>query len=254
MRDWLTSVGDGIGRLRRGLRRALPDVSLTRPAPVTVYLVHDGPGAEDYAILIDFHAFMAESQRGLFVRPVLSVWAGRRDFERHVFARRLRESFAAEFDRLYGVLAEEIVAERRAKAERGWFGLGTPALGAGLGVALGAGWLATLVLWLALSTGRAAWGEAGRIVRAALRLRSGEVRRAAELEARLAEKRAVVDAALREIGIRLHRELWEHAWAGQAPGPLTGIDRDAWPLPAEVRAHMRRREAPGALARAFGWW
>ena len=243
MRDWLSSVGDGIGRLGGGLRRALPDVSLTRPAPVTVYLVHNGPEAEDYAILIDFHAFMPRAS-GAFSCAPSSASGPAAGLRAPCLRPAPPRSFAAEFDRLYGALAEEIVAERRARAERGWFGLGAPELGAGLGAALGAGWLATLVLWLGLSTGRAAWGEAGRILRAALRLRSGEERRAADLEARVAEKRAVVDAALREIEIRLHPRTLGACLGGPGAGaPHRHRPRCLAPARGGARPHAPPRPA-----------
>lgn len=57
---------------------SMPEVSLTRDAEVTLYMVHHSGDAEDYTFLIDFTAFMAESQSGVFSRPV-DIMVVRRD-------------------------------------------------------------------------------------------------------------------------------------------------------------------------------
>ena len=53
---------------------------------------------------------------------------------------------------------------------------------------------------------------------------------------RIYRTRGKVDAALEALDVKLHPELYAHAWRGQTPGPDHGLDRDAWPLPPSVRA------------------
>lgn len=109
-------IGDLTERMGRGLGEIewlvpampeLPTLGLVREVEITVYLFHHSPDPEDYGFIFDFERFMAESQRGLFARPVLKVWAGRRDFARPAFARALRESFAVEFAHMQEALRDE---------------------------------------------------------------------------------------------------------------------------------------------------
>jgi len=47
--------------------------------------------------------------------------------------------------------------------------------------------------------------------------------------------------------VTIHPELYEHAWRDGYRGRISGLDRDAWPLPAFVRTHLDRGETAS-------WW
>ncbi|MEM6678668.1 MAG: hypothetical protein AAF675_12435 [Pseudomonadota bacterium] len=242
------AVGGTMSRAHDALpeRPALPDLGLWKKAPIPVYLLHRSGDPEDYFFVLDFEAFMAESRRGTFVRPVLEVWAGRDDFRRDHFARALREAFTREFAGLQQALIDEIDAERRPRRS-GLHGLLSLDLGLGAGMVAGLGLMQTLVLWLAVSAGSALIGELrGLLRRLTDRVKSPEERLTA-LQETIREKQAVIDEALAAMRIRLHPELWEHAFRGRVGGPLRHVEQDAWPLPPYVRAHMEDGESSS-------WW
>ncbi|MEO0914865.1 MAG: hypothetical protein AAFY59_18105, partial [Pseudomonadota bacterium] len=179
-------------------------------------------------------AFERDAKAGLFTRPVLKIWAGRSDFRRAGFARQFREVFAAEFGAM----------RAKARAKRGWFSFGMR------DVAEGAltNFVGTLVLYVAVSTGRAAVSAVAQAF--SLQKLLGPLApkdRVARVEADIAEKQRVIDGALEEITISLHMDLYTHAWRGQPPGRLTGMDYDAWPLPEYVQAHLKD-------GRSSAWW
>lgn len=62
---------------------------------------------------------------------------------------------------------------------------------------------------------------------------------ARQLEEAINETQTKIDAALTALEVKLHPELYDHAWRGQKPGPSDGLDRDAWPLPASVPRRPR---------------
>ena len=223
-------LGDGV----RGLTDALPELpKLTRTVEIPVYVVHRSRDADDYILLLDFEAFGRDARTGVFTRPVLKVWAGRRDFSRAIFARHLREVFSTEFERM------------RAEVDTpksGWFRFG---LGDALSLGAVTNLIGTLVLYVAVSTGRAAVSALASYLSLDRWLKGPDPR--ARLEADIAEKKRVVDAALAELEVTLHRELYVHAYRGEAPGPLSGMDYDAWPLPPYVRAHLEDE-------RSGSWW
>ena len=232
MKDRLTSLGRSLSDLADAAWEQVPEVSLTSEVEIPIYLIHQGPGAEDYEILCDFAAFMAANQKSFLARPVLKVWAGRQDFERHLFARELRQAFSDQFEKLR--------AAERAERERTSWSL--PSVGDGVlwGLSLTGNIVGGILLWIATETGRTALGRirevvGGSIVGKALNGESAEDR----LEELIDEKKEVVDAALSRLDITLHRDLWARAWRGQAPGPMTGMDRDAWPLPDFVQERMQ---------------
>ena len=213
---------------------SMPEVSLTRDAEVTLYMVHHSGDAEDYTFLIDFTAFMAESQSGVFSRPVLKIWAGRSDFDRARFARHLREAFSAEFQRL----REERRKDTQSK---------TTELVAGA-LARAGDYIALLLLYAAVESTRTVtrlFLSAAGLGGVAEWMQRGKPD--AKIEAAIEEKKRIVDAALARLEIRLHRDLYVHAYRGLPPGPLTGMDYDAWPLPDFVRTHL---EAP----KSTSWW
>lgn len=212
----------------RGLGKAITDTvgnlslpTLGRDAEIDVYLVHNSPDPEDYFFLFDFEEFVARSGGGIFVRPVLRVYAGRDDFSRMQFARQFRAVFAAEFDRMRAELAG-------GKERRGWldwnFGFD--------GASLISGLVANLVLAIALQAGRAVLGQI-RLPRM-LRGKSAEARLAEEID----RTKGQVETALERIAVTLHAELYDHAFREVAAPPVREIDREAWPLPGFVRAHM----------------
>lgn len=226
---------DTIGTLLSRLGKALPDLSLARDVDIPVYLVHRTPDPEDYIFLIDFERFMREAKTGVFARPALKVWAGRNDFQRAAFARRLREAFSQEFERMREDSAQS----------KGWFSFSFNDILSGTAAVH---FLGTVVLYVAVTGGRmAARGAVSALGldRAFTWMKGLDT--AAKLEAEIAEKQAVVDAALAQTAIVLHRDLYRHAWRDTEPGPLTGIDHDAWPLPPYVSEHLDAMETRS-------WW
>jgi|GEM_PF-2424898 len=233
------TLRDAANRLSSEVTRHLPEVqslSLARRAEIPVYIIHGSTDPEDYVFLFDFGAFMSESRQGMFVRPALKLWAGRDDFARRAFARKLRAGFAREFERMEA----EKHAELEARGKRSWLSY-LP--GMELALLAGAGFMQTPVLFMAVTTGRAALGEVQRM----LRMVRSDKSHLAELDREVEAKKAEIDAALMDIDISLHRDLYVHAWRGHAPGSLSGLDYDAWPLPAEVAKHL-----DDGVTR--GWW
>ena len=216
---WLKNVSEKTTGL-------VPKVSLPkigREVEIPVYVIHNSRDMEDYYFIFDFEQFVERSDAGIFARPKLKVWAGRDDFSRRKFARAFREAFAREFD-----AAREAQQAGSGKA-RGWFSWGAAS---GIGAML-SGFVANIVLLVATSAGRAVLeGVAAR--RALQRHRSD----AEKLEARIEDVQGRVDGALERLELHLHIELYRHAWRGQAPGPLRGMDYEAWPLPARVSRHL----------------
>lgn len=231
MKDRLTSLGNSVRDALGAAWDQLPEFTLASDVEIPAYLIHHGPDPEDYEILCDFEAFMRANQKSFLARPVLSIWAGRRDFERHLFARHMRLAFSDQFERLREV--------HRLERERSSWAL--PSVGDVLlwGLSLTGGVLAGLLLWIATETGRTALSRIGSIIRSSavgkiLRSKSAEE----QLEELIEEKKSVIDDALARIEITLHRDLYAHAWRGQRPGPMTGMDRDAWPLPDFVQERL----------------
>lgn len=207
---------------------ALP--SLTRRVDIPVYVIHQAADPEAYFFVFDFEVFVDRSAAGAFVRPVLQIWAGRDDFDRRVFARAFRETFAKEFDQM-----------RRSASQAS--GQGWLSWQPGLGFAgdLLASLVATLVLAVATGTGRAL---ASLIpIPSWLKGKTPEMRIEHEVEA----LRGRVDQALEQIEIKLHPELYAHAYRGHAPGPFPGMSYDTWPLPDMVRQHLDD-------GRSRSWW
>ena len=199
--------------------------TLGREVELPVYVIHNSADAEDYFFIFDFEAFVEQSRQGRWVRPALRLWAGRSDFDRRFFAREFRKSFAREFD-----LARAELADRTSQ-NSGWFG-GLPGFFRDVAAGSIPGVLANIVLLVALSAGSKVMAQI--LPLAWTREKSDQER----LEEGIAETRDRVDAALRDVSITLHIDLYRHAWRGHAPGPLTGIDYDAWPLPAYVQQHI----------------
>lgn len=232
MKDRLKSLGDSVRGAIDTAWDQLPEFNLTSEVEIPVYVIHYGSDAEDYEILCDFDGFMAANQKGFLARPYLRVWAGRQDFQRYLFARRLREGFTAQFEALRTSLRQE-------REKNGW---GIPSIGDVFlfGAMLTGQLVASLLLWIATETGRAALGKISDVLRNSaignlVRGRSAEE----ELEDLIEEKKSVIDESLARLEITLHRDLYAHAWRGQPPGPMTGMDRNAWPLPAFVNDHLR---------------
>lgn len=217
----IRSITERIAGTVSGLK--LP--SLGRAVELPVYVIHNSADEEDYFFIFDFEEFVEQSRQGWFVRPKLRLWAGRSDFNRRAFARQFRMSFAQEFE----MARAELAAQKDTK--RGWFG-GLPGFFRDIAAPSLPGVLSNLVLLVALSAGGKVLGQI---------LPAGWTRQktdAQKLEDGIQETRDKVDAALGEIEITLHMDLYRHAWRGQPPGRLTGVDYDAWPLPAYVQQHL----------------
>ena len=210
---------------------ALELPKLTKEAEIAVYMVHNSMDPEDYFFLFDFEEFAERSQTGLFVRPALRIFTGRDDFSRTRFAAQFREVFQAEFDRMRGALAD-------GKGKRGWLSwsfMGNSAL------ELVGGLVANLVLAVALSVGRRVFDgvEWPRLLRG----KSAE----AKLADKIDETKSRVEDALTRIDVTIHRELYDHAYRDGMLGKISGMDRDAWPLPAYVRTHLEDGQSGS-------WW
>ncbi|MEL6523794.1 MAG: hypothetical protein AAFQ66_22650, partial [Pseudomonadota bacterium] len=154
--------------------------------------------------------------------------------DRRVFARHFREVFSQEFDAMRAQLG------RRESESSGWGWLGWEAGIYTASQSIGA-FLSTIVLAFALGIGRSLLPNIS--VPKWMKGKSA----AAKLEDEISETRAKVDQALEEIRVQLHGELYSHAYRGQPPGQLTGMDYDAWPLPENVRTHLNDRTSSS-------WW
>lgn len=217
----IKAIGDRISETVGGLK--LP--SLGREVELPVYVIHNSPDVEDYFFIFDFEDFVEQSRQGWFVRPKLRLWAGRSDFNRRAFARQLRTSFAQEFE----MARAELAAQKDVKT--GWFG-GLPGFFRDIAAPTLPGVLSNLVLLVALSAGSKVLTQI---------LPAGWMRQktdAQKLEDGIQETKTKVDDALGQIEITLHMDLYRHAWRGQPPGRLTGVDYDAWPLPQYVQQHL----------------
>lgn len=219
----------GIGK---AILEYLPEFKLpemTREAEIAVYMVHNSAGAEDYFFLFDFEEFKARSEAGMFVKPVIRIFAGRDDFSRLRFARQFREVFATEFDRMR--------AEAAGK-KSGW--LSWSFVGSSAMEMLG-GFIANLLLVIALGTGKQLLNLTG--LAGLLRGKSDEAKLVDEFE----KTRGQVEDALRRVEVTIHPELYDYAYRDGLKGKISGMDRDAWPLPAYVRDHL-------SDAKSGSWW
>ncbi len=218
-----------MGQLGAGLRDQLGRLSLPslptlgRKVELPVYLIHNSIDPEDYFFIFDFEDFVEHARSGVFVRPSIRIWAGRDDFERRQFARHMRTSFAAEFE-----AARAQLAAQDGKSQ-GWFGFLKSSLG---DVGSLSGFVSNVVLLVALSAGKLAFKQ---ILPAGWLEGKSDKQR---LEQGIEETKAKVDEALADVNITLHIELYRHAYRGHQPGRLSGMDYEAWPLPANVAAHL----------------
>ena len=220
--------------LKQKLMENLPEFKLpelTKRAEISVFLIHNSRDPEDYFFLFDFEEFVDRSNGGYFVRPVLRIFAGRDDFSRTRFAREFREVFAQEFDRMRAKLANN-------KGKRGWL---TWSFGLNSALDVIGGLVANLVLAVALSVGRKVLGDISlpRILVG----KSDEAKLADEIY-RTKDK---VENALTEIEITIHPELYYHAYRDGHLGKISGMDREAWPLPSYVRSHLQDEKSGS-------WW
>ncbi|GAA6162785.1 hypothetical protein NBRC116590_04890 [Pelagimonas sp. KU-00592-HH] len=212
------------------LLNQLPDLSLpemTREVEIAVYLVHNSTDPEDYFFLFDFEEFVEKSKAGLFVRPVIRIFAGRDDFSRTIFAREFREVFSREFDRMRAELAAK-------KNRFGWLSFGTA-------FDLLSGFVSSIVLSIALSAGNKILERIG--VGALLKGKSDGAKLRDEIE----KTKSQVETALQRIEITIHRELYDYAYRDGFMGKISGMDREAWPLPHYVRSHLDKGESSS-------WW
>ncbi len=212
----------------------LPDIKipeLTKRAEISVFLIHNSTDPEDYFFLFDFEEFVDRSSGGYFVRPVLRIFAGRDDFSRTRFAREFREVFAQEFDRMRSELASK-------KGKRGWL---TWSFGLNSALDVIGGLVGNLVLAVALSVGRKVLGDIS--LPRVLAGKSDEAKLADEID----RTKNKVENALAEIEITIHPELYDHAYRDGHLGKISGMDRDAWPLPSYVRAHLQDEQSGS-------WW
>lgn len=220
----VNSVADKLPSAVNGMK--LPSLpTLVREIELPVYVIHNSADVEDYVFIFDFEAFVEQSRQGSWVRPTLRLWAGRSDFDRRIFAREFRKSFAREFDLARAELA------RQNPRNSGWFG-GLPGFFRDLAVASIPGVMSNLVLLVALSAESKVLAQ--MLPLAWTREKSDQER----LEEGIAETRDWVDAALRDVSIALHIDLYRHARGGHSPEPMNGTDIDAWPLPAHVQQHI----------------
>ncbi|MBM2576125.1 hypothetical protein JQC91_07390 [Jannaschia sp. Os4] len=201
----------------------IPRIPRRRGPEVPVWIVHPrggGPSPDRYELVFDFAAWVeAIGRRG--PAPRLVAWAGVAEMDRRGLAQSLRRAVASEFD------AARLALEADADT------VPVSALGALAGLAVqGASVLLRtnpvgLVVGTAITVGSLALGR-----------RRPPEPDAARLEKRIARVQAATEAALPGLELRLHRDLYAHAWAGSEGGRLTGMDYDAWPVPLPVRRAM----------------
>ncbi len=203
---------------------SLPEMpTLGATIDIPVYVIHNGLYKEDYFFIFDFEEFVAKSRGGLFVRPRLQVWAGRDDFDRGVFARQFRESFASEFEAARTALRNDDTKNR------GWF---TWDFGFDVFTANISQFLANILLLVALSAGKLALSSIA--LPKWLKGKSDTEK----LEASIQDTQTKVDTALKRMAIRIHPHLMRHAFREDiVPKTLTAED-DAWPLPADIVEHL----------------
>lgn len=217
------TVLSGLGELLAGIK--LPELpTLGREVAIPVYLVHTAPDPEVYFFIFDFEEFVERSRDGIFVRPKLQLWAGREDFSRASFAQQFRISFGREFEAARLALGAQ-------KKSAGWFGWLKGAGGDLIGSSI-AQFAANVVLLVALSAGRMVLSQ---ILPAALtRVKSDE----AKLEQSIEETKQKVDVALRACEVKLHVDLYVHAFGERPHDQFEGMDFEAWPLPEFVQSHL----------------
>ncbi|MCK0120885.1 hypothetical protein MWU61_10055 [Loktanella sp. F6476L] len=210
----------------QGVKSMVPSLAwpqLGRVVDVPVYIIHNSPEVEDYYFIFDFEEFVESSRRGVFVRPRIQVWAGRKDFSRSQFARQFRTSFAQEFEAARGALKAQ-------NAEgNGWFS-----------------WLdafdvfsnnltnfaANVVLLVALNAGKLALSSLP-LPKLFKGVPDGQ-----KLEDEIAKTKTQVDAALSAMTISLHIDLLNHAFRHGGVKGIMDVDRDAWPLPDFVKREL----------------
>jgi hypothetical protein len=216
----------------------LPQVkmpTLGKTVDIPVYVIHNSPDPEDYYFIFDFEQFVERSRGGMFVRPRLKVWAGRSDFARGAFARQFRESFGREFD------AARSAMSAGSTQSRGWLSWD---MGKDLVTGAVSGFVANVVLLVALSAGKMVWS--------ALPL-PGFLRGKSEtekLESSISETQGKVDRALEDMEVTVHRDLRKHAHKGMPTASLHNVDDDAWPLPEFVATHLEDKVPSASLS----WW
>ncbi|KAJ55942.1 hypothetical protein ACMU_09255 [Actibacterium mucosum KCTC 23349] len=208
--------------------------SLTKEVPVAVYVIHNSRDPEDYFFLFDFEEFVSASNAGFFARPKLHLFAGRDDFSRLKFARQFREVFATEFDNMRNALAQQ------KKSGSGWLSFGWD-LGAATLLSL-RGVIPTLVLGSALAVGGSLWMLFGRGKSSAKRAVTAQ-----SVGEEIEKTKSQVEDALTRIEVTVHPELHDFAWRDGPRGPIGGMDRNAWPLPDYVRAHL-------SDGKSGSWW
>lgn len=228
------SFGAIAGRVRDQIEQVpIPSLpKLGREVELPVYLIHNSTDPDDYFFIFDFEDFVEQTRAGRFVRPKLRIWAGRQDFDRRQFARQMRDSFAREFD-----IARAQLAAQDGKS-KGWFGFLRDSFG---DVGSVSGFVSNVVLLMALSAGKLVLRQ---VLPAAWLSGKSDARK---LEDGIAETKGKVDAALQDVEITLHIDLYRHAYQGRSPGRLSGMDYEAWPLPAYVTQHLN----DGASG---SWW
>ncbi len=227
----------------RGLGNYVPELpTLGREAEIAVYLVHRSYDADEYFFLFDFEEFVDRSSGGIFVRPVLRVFAGRDDFSRTKFARDFREVFASEFDRMRTELDAKV-------NRRGWLSWGASTLAAGavgvlvLAAAVGGVWLSP-VRDERQSKSVQTPTPVGKLSRRDwLGRRTAEAKLADEIDS----TKGRVETALAALEVALHPELLAHAERVGGTQKRADLDRDAWPLPEYVRGHLED-------GRSGSWW
>lgn len=229
----MISPTDIAGRIKRTLGE-IEVPTIGREVKLPVYVIHNSTDADDYFFIFDFEQFVEQTRNGVFVRPALTVWAGRVDFGRAEFGRSFRESFSVEFD-----IARAQLAATQDKP-KGWFGLLAGTFVELKGASL-SGFLANLVLLVATSAGT-------RILSQILPTRwlAGKSD-ASKLEESIEATQGKVDAALANIDIRLHEALYEHAYKDGSRGKKADIEYDAWPLPGYVKRHLND-------GKSGAWW
>lgn len=196
--------------------------SLTLGAEVAVNLIRNSRDPEECLFLFGLEEVAGRPKRGVFVRPAKRMSAGRDHFSRSDFTRQFRMVFVSETDRMRRDPA-------RMKGRRGWLGF---KYGLGGAVDLPGSLASSLLRFVALSVGNQLPGQLA--APGFLKGKSAEAKPADGM----GRAKEPVEAALRKIGLPMHPARNKPAHRDGLKDRNTGLDRNARPLPDDVRSHL----------------
>ena len=87
---------------------------LFREAPVPVFLLPTGSNPADFKLAFDFKDMMNELRSGILVRPVITVFIGREDFDETYLTNQLKDEFVRQFNKARDAERESYESDIRA--------------------------------------------------------------------------------------------------------------------------------------------